>query len=64
MSMSNLNLGAAKLHTLVRGLLAAGATPGELLDVVIRAASETGDWRSLGDAAERVVSDIRKGAAS
>jgi hypothetical protein len=61
MSMSNLNLRAAQLHTLVRGLLAAGATPGEILYVVLDAASEAGDWRSLGDVASRVVSNIEPG---
>jgi hypothetical protein len=63
MSMANLKLGAAQLRTLVRGLLAAGATRNEVLDVVMDAASEAGEWHRIGDAAQRVVdqcgADIR-----
>jgi uncharacterized protein YgfB (UPF0149 family) len=63
MSMANLKLGAAQLRTLVRGLLAAGATRNEVLDVVMDAASEAGEWPRIGDAAQRVVdqysADIR-----
>jgi uncharacterized protein YgfB (UPF0149 family) len=63
MSMANLELGAAQLRTLVRGLLAAGAMRNEALDVVMDAASEAGEWHRIDDAAQRVVescsADIR-----
>jgi hypothetical protein len=63
MSMANLKLGAAQLRTLVRGLLAAGATRNEVMDVVMDAALEAGEWHRIGDAAQRVVescgTDIR-----
>jgi hypothetical protein len=60
MSISNMKIGAAQLRTLVRGLLAAGATVDEVLDVVMSAASEVrDDWQPLGDAASRVVSNVK-----
>jgi uncharacterized protein YgfB (UPF0149 family) len=63
MSISNMKIGAAQLRTLVRGLLPAGASRNEVLDVVMDAASEAGEWHRIGDAAQRVVescsADIR-----
>jgi alkylhydroperoxidase/carboxymuconolactone decarboxylase family protein YurZ len=63
MSISNMKIGAAQLRTLVRGLLAAGATRDEITDIVASATSEVGEWQQLGDIAERVAescsADIR-----